>query len=191
MNGDALIQAKTAIEAIAAIVSGKAVIGSGALASGGKLAPARFKAQPASTEEVEACACSKAQYVVQIEKADEEQQTVTGVVLQPEVVDAQGDVYSADVIRTAAHGFLAQFNKKTKLGQQHKNFTAGRFALVESYLAPMGFVINGKTVKEGSWVMAVKVLDPEVWKAVKEGRVTGFSIGGKAKVQQLVKAPAL
>lgn len=116
-----------------------------------------------------------------VAKADEEQ-TVSGIVLQPEVVDAQGDIMSADVIKQAAYDFLSAINKKTKLGLQHTTFPKGKLALCESYVAPNGIVLGAKTVKQGSWIMTVKVLDAELWKKVKEGKITGFSIGGKAKV---------
>jgi len=119
---------------------------------------------------------------VAIAKANEDEQTVTGVVLQPEVVDGQGDIMSADVIKEAAYNFLANFNVKTKLGLQHSTFPKGKLALVESYLAPMNFVLGNKTVKQGSWIMTVKVLDAALWKKVKDGKITGFSIGGRAKV---------
>lgn len=120
--------------------------------------------------------------VVDIAKASEEEQTVTGIVLQPEVVDGQGDIMSSDVIKESAYNFLAGFNATTKLGLQHSTFPKGKLALVESYLAPMNFVLGSKTVKQGSWVMTVKVLDAALWKKVKEGKITGFSIGGRAKV---------
>ena len=119
---------------------------------------------------------------VSIAKANDEQQTVTGVVLQPEVVDGQGDIISAEVIRDAAYKFLANFNRTTKLGLQHSSFPKGKLALVESYIAPISFVLGSKTVKEGSWLMTVKVLDKKLWKKVKDGLITGFSIGGRAKV---------
>jgi DNA adenine methylase len=118
-------------------------------------------------------------------KANTDEQTVTGIVLQPEVVDGQGDIYSADVIRKAAHKFLAAYNKATKLGLQHKDFKK-RFELLESYTAPQELVIKNKTIKEGSWIMTVKVLDSKIWQKVKEGKITGFSIHGKAKVKKLV-----
>lgn len=121
---------------------------------------------------------------IPIAKATLDEQTICGVVLQPEVVDAQGDIMGADVIRRAAHRFLAQYNRVTKLGLMHKDFKP-RFELVESYLAPMDFDLNGFAVKAGSWVMTVKVLDKDVWAKVKKGELTGFSIGGKARVQKL------
>lgn len=122
------------------------------------------------------------QIIVDIAKADHEEQTVTGVVLQPEVVDSQGDIMSAEVIKATAFKFLANFNKTTKLGVQHSVFKKGRLELVESFIAPIDMVLGLKTVKAGSWVMTVKVLDARLWKRVKDGLITGFSIGGKATV---------
>ena len=129
---------------------------------------------------------------IPISKASDEEQTVTGVVLQPEVTDAQGDIYDATVIKAAAYDFLANYNKATKLGKQHNDFKAWqeRFALVESYLAPIEFVMGTNLVKLGSWIMTVKVLDPKIWALVKAGKITGFSIGGKAKVKNLIPTVA-
>ena len=121
---------------------------------------------------------------VPIAKSNLEEQTVTGVVLQPEVVDAQGDIMSVDVIRKAAHKFVSDYNKATKLGFMHKDFSEN-FDLRESYLAPMTFSLNGKSIKEGSWVLVVGVKNPKIWKMVKEGKLKGYSIGGKAKVKKL------
>lgn len=126
--------------------------------------------------------CVEKRFEVSILKASDEEQTVSGVVLQPEVVDGQGDIISAAVIKEAAYAFLMNFNKSTKLGLQHSTFPKGKLALVESYVAPNGIVLGAKTVKQGSWIMTVKVLDGEVWKKVKDGKITGFSIGGRAKV---------
>lgn len=120
--------------------------------------------------------------LIDITKANDEEQTITGVVLQPEVVDAHGDIMSKEVIKETAFRFLMNFNVKTKLGVQHSAFPKGKMALVESYIAPMNFALGVKTVKEGSWIMTVKVLDKALWKKVKDGKITGFSIGGKAKV---------
>jgi len=130
---------------------------------------------------------SKSSFFVPIAKANDEEQTVTGVVLQPEVTDGQGDIYDAAVIKEAAYNYLMNYNKQTELGLQHKEFVKGRFALVESYLAPLDIALGKSVVKAGSWIMTVKVLDSKIWKSVKDGKITGFSIGGKAKVQQLKK----
>jgi len=118
-------------------------------------------------------------------KANIEEQTVTGVVLQPEVVDAQGDIMSAEVIRKAAHNFLSKYNKATKLGFMHKIFGKYKFELYQSWIAPQDVVINGTTVKAGSWVMTVYVGDRKIWKLVKAAKIKGFSIGGKARAKKV------
>lgn len=122
-------------------------------------------------------------FFVSVSKAADEQ-TVTGVVLQPEETDAQGDIISAEVIKKAAHDFLAQYNKKTELGLMHTNFRKN-FELYESWVAPVDLVLKSAVVKAGSWLITVKVKDSEVWKLVKDGKITGFSIGGKAMVTQV------
>lgn len=120
-------------------------------------------------------------------KVAEEERLVSGVVLVPEVVDAHGDVYSAEVIRSAAFNFLANYNAKTTLGLQHKNFNPPT-SLVESYIAPMDFALGATKVKKGTWIASVKVHDEALWKKIKMGLITGFSIGGVAAVRYL-KAP--
>ncbi len=166
----------------------KATVTATALDTGGKLHPKQglpggsgLKDATKPDEDDEAKDVAK-RIFVPILKADE--QIVTGVVLVPEVVDGQGDIYSAEVIRKAAHEFLAAFNKRTKLGLLHEQFNK-RFELLESYLAPGDLVINNRAVKMGSWVITVKVKDGKIWKQVKDGKLRGFSVGGKARVVKL------
>jgi hypothetical protein len=158
------------------------------LPGGSGVAPKKDKVklvpQAKADEEMETHEVQKSIYVPLI-KANNEEQTVTGIVLQPEVVDAQGDIMDKAVIKKAAHTFVAKYNKATKLGLMHKYFGKQQFELLESWIAPHDVVINNMTVKEGSWIMTVKVTDAKVWKLVKEGKLKGFSIGGKAKVQKL------
>lgn len=112
-------------------------------------------------------------------KADNEQRMVYGVVMEPESVDTQGDFAHPQEIEKAAHDYL---ERKQKLGFMHKMFGFGKtLRIMESYLAPCDFEMNGETVKKGSWVMAVRVLEEALWQAVKKGEVTGFSIGGTGK----------
>jgi DNA adenine methylase len=107
-----------------------------------------------------------------IAKADE-QQIVYGVVLEPEVVDAQGDIISAEEIEQAATWWME--NSQT-VGARHRQTADAR--VVQSFIAPVDFDMSGGIVRKGSWVMAVKVYDPSLWAAVKAGEITGFSIGG-------------
>lgn len=113
-----------------------------------------------------------------------EKRLVTGIVLQPDVVDAQGDIIRAEVIMDAAHNFLSKFNLVTKMGLQHKH-TTPNVKLVESYIAPIDMKIGKKLISKGTWLITVKVLDDQIWAAVTAGKITGFSIGGMAKTQRI------
>jgi hypothetical protein len=119
-----------------------------------------------------------------IAKADTERRLVTGMVLVPETVDAQGDIISAEAIELAAHDFLARYNRETELGVQHNSFN-GQAELVESFLAPISYPLEGRTILQGTWMITVHVTDDETWEKVKTGAIAGFSIGGTAKVRRL------
>jgi DNA adenine methylase len=103
---------------------------------------------------------------------------VLGIVLEPEVVDAQGDIYSADEIRQAAHRFMEEFGG---LGLMHRLAVNDQVKVLETYAAPVDFEIAGVTVKKGTWLLGVRVLSDDLWAQVKDGKLTGFSIGGSAR----------
>jgi hypothetical protein len=117
---------------------------------------------------------------IEIAKADEARRTVMGIVLEPEKADAQGDIYSSDVIRESAYSFLRDFNRSTELGLMHKSFGDVGLSLVESFIAPFDMSFGDREIREGSWLMTMRVDDDTLWEGVKEGRLTGFSIGGVA-----------
>ncbi|MCX8207694.1 MAG: XkdF-like putative serine protease domain-containing protein [Methanothrix sp.] len=102
-----------------------------------------------------------------------DQQIVYGIVSEPGVVDLQGDILTPEEIRKAAHNFMM---KSQRIGVEHTR--PAKASIIESYIAPVDFTCNGQRVRKGSWVMAVKIHDPELWAAVKRGEITGFSIAG-------------
>lgn len=102
-----------------------------------------------------------------------DQQIVYGVVIEPNVIDLQGDRLSKSEIRAACHKFM---QTSQRIGKEHSG--VAKASIIESYIAPTDFKCNGQVVKSGSWVMAVKIHDPALWQAVKKGDITGFSIAG-------------
>lgn len=122
------------------------------------------------------------QSVLHKAETTEEERFVLGIVLEPDIVDAQSDTYDAPTIRKAAHLYMERYQN---CGLQHKEMVNDRVVLVESYLAPVDMNINGTVVKAGTWLMGCRY-DTELWKAIKDGKYTGFSIGGyadRAKVE--------
>jgi hypothetical protein len=177
----------------------KGLIASPDVAAAGKLQPAKMPkgkrpkmAEESSDEEKKSApeapqVTKSAPLFAKIVKA--EKRLVTGLVLRPEVTDGQGDIMSAEVIAKAAYDWLARFGKKTQLGLQHSSFKKNedRFVLAESYIAPINFALGSDLVTEGTWLMTVKVLDDDIWEAVKAGEITGFSIGGRATAEELTE----
>ena len=114
---------------------------------------------------------------IKLFKADKagEEQFVMGVVLEPEVEDSQTDIYNEDEVRKAAHWFMEHDGL---LGLQHEEQLGEGAVLLENYLMPVDGMIGGQHVKKGSWIMGWRIVDPQIWAAIKAGRFTGFSIGG-------------
>jgi site-specific DNA-adenine methylase len=113
---------------------------------------------------------------IQLLKTDEER-FVLGVVLEPETVDAQKDIYSAAEVREAAHRFMEEYQN---VGLMHRQLVNDRVKILESYVAPVDLEVGGGHVKKGAWLLAVRVEDDDLWKQVKDGTLSGYSIGGNA-----------
>lgn len=121
----------------------------------------------------------KKSFVILDKKDDEkDEQIVYGIVLEPDTVDAQQDIYSAEEVRTAAHKYMADFQNA---GLMHQKTINDKAKVIESYLAPCDFTLGGQKVIKGTWVMAMQILDAKVWQEAKSGGLTGFSIGGSAQ----------
>jgi len=111
---------------------------------------------------------------------DDDRHLVYGIVMEPDEVDTQGDITSADEIEKAAHRFM---ERSRVMGKGHVD--VAKAMPVESYIAPTSFDLGGQNIKAGSWVMASKVLDDELWEAIKGGDFTGFSIGAYTRRVEL------
>ncbi|MCO5157866.1 MAG: XkdF-like putative serine protease domain-containing protein [Aquamicrobium sp.] len=109
---------------------------------------------------------------VQIKKQDDEQQLVYGEVYAPGFPDSQGDFMTVETIQEMAHGFMRK-GLVTKIDVQHSQQESGCY-VVESFIAREGDL----TFIPGSWVLGVKVPDPEIWSLVKSGELNGFSLDG-------------
>ena len=117
-------------------------------------------------------------------KEADEQKLVYGIVYEPDTVDAHGDFMTAAEIEKAAHGFLKDARQ---IDKQH-DFQGGVGEVVESYVAPADFEMNGETIKKGSWVLVTKASE-EVWEQIKKGEITGYSMAGTAETIENQEKP--
>lgn len=131
-------------------------------------------------------------------KVDDEKRQVFGyasiVELDGEpVIDRQGDYISSEEIEKAAYAYVQNSRKG---GHQHKRDGENPFHasnMIESIVfTPEKIEKMGlpSSTPVGWWV-GYKVEDEETWQKVKKGEVTGFSIHGKGKRQEIDPAELL
>ena len=116
--------------------------------------------------------------IVPLEKEKGDEHIVYGIVYEPNEVDAQGDQANAEEIKKAAYDFME--NVQT-FKVNHKNKKV-KVKILENYIAPVEFTIEKRNVKKGSWVLVLRILDGKIWKSIKKGELTGYSMAGYAKV---------
>lgn len=118
-------------------------------------------------------------YTVPLRKSDVEGKFY-GVVLEPDLPDAHGDVFGAPAIEEAAHAFMRDYamsKAEHSPDVQHGGGDAGA-DLLENYVAPVDMELGGQPVTKSSWVQAWQINDPLVKAEINEGKLTGLSLEG-------------
>jgi len=116
---------------------------------------------------------------VRVLKAEKEAELriVVGVVSEPKT-DSQEDLAPKIEIRDAAWKFM-EFYRGTGL-MHRERLLKGQVRICESWIQRGDTEINGEPVYNGSWLMTWRIVDDSLWKDVKDGKLTGFSIQGSA-----------
>lgn len=104
-----------------------------------------------------------------IYSVETDQQLVTGQIYAPNVLDSHGHYMTTDELRQVAHKFM-QDGLITSIDLQHNNVTVPA-TIVESFIARKG----DPDFEEGAWVATTKIDDPVIWRAVKDGKINGYS----------------
>lgn len=139
---------------------------------------------------------------VPIVKLAKQKQVVYGVVLDPYIVDAHADWCPPEAIEETAHNWLVQ---SRQMKEQHEKPLAA--VPVESWLMPYPtqedyeaavareahriwkLRFGSEWVHSGSWVLGVRVLDPEAWAQVLSGELDAYSIGGQGMRTEIDRVP--
>lgn len=111
-------------------------------------------------------------------KQDDDKRLVTCVVYEPFVKDTHGDYMLPEDIEKAAHEFMAKYGEGSDI--QHDNKKAN-VDIVESWVAKTDTTVGGQEIKKGTWMATARVNDDLIWKSIKDGVLTGFSMGGTAQ----------
>ena len=123
------------------------------------------------------------QNTVEVTKSvDEEQRMALFVVLEPDAVDAHGDTYSADEVEKACNNF----NEHCMKANLFHRVETDSFKIAQSFITPASFdTDDGRHIQKGSWLTWCRFDNDALWGMVKEGTVSGISIGGRAQVEEL------
>ena len=111
---------------------------------------------------------------IPILKVDDERRIVTGIVYEPDALDAHDEFMTAEEIEKSAHQFLKDYRN---IDKQH-DFVGGQADVVESWIAKDDGKLGEQEIKKGAWLISVHVPDDDTWGEIKKGELTGFSMGG-------------
>lgn len=114
---------------------------------------------------------------------DKDQHIFYGIVYEPDITDAQGDIANAQEIQKACYHFM-EHSQTFLVKHKGDRITAH---ILENYLAPVDFEIEKHVIKQGAWVLALRILDNDVWEAIKKGELAGYSMAGIAHGTDLTK----
>ncbi len=112
---------------------------------------------------------------------NEELKQVLFIAMVPDETDLHGDTTSAVEVSKACHNF----NMYCRKANLFHLVETDSFSIVESYIAPVDFVLGEKIVKAGTWLVNLQVHTEDVWQLVKSNQINGVSISALASVQSL------
>lgn len=102
-----------------------------------------------------------------------------GAVLIPGQIDYHENWADEDEIRKACRSYM----DRQQGGLQHKVMVKrDGMRLTQNFVAPVDFEKEGLFIRKGSWVVEFEISDDKLKNAIRTGKYTGFSIGGKAKI---------
>jgi len=116
----------------------------------------------------------------EIRKTDAKLQRVYGIVYAPGQVDSQGDYADADVIRRAATQFMRSYNQEA-IDTEH-SFDWEMALVAESWLIRKGDPLFPEE-PDGAWAVGIQIYDPDLWKRLESGELTGLSLAGMAEYE--------
>ena len=113
---------------------------------------------------------------------NQEQRLVGGIIYEPNVVDADGDVIdNPDDIFHAMKTFML---KGGIMKVMHEGEAVSVYP-VESFQPETDIEKGGSTIPAGAWYMTAYVDDDGLWEKCKNGEFTGFSMSGRANFEVL------
>jgi len=118
---------------------------------------------------------------MKFKKLSSSKHIVGGIVYEPEELDTDGEWATAEDIEQAAH-FYMEKSQGVKVMHDGEYLDMDAVCVLESFIAEEKTTKDGGIVPEGAWYMKMRINDPNLWMACKEGELTGFSMAGFANI---------
>lgn len=97
------------------------------------------------------------------------ERVVMAEVVIPDTPNTYGDIYTKEAVKDFCYTFAM---KGFGIDVNHDNVeVTGKVFVVESFIARPG----DPDFIEGSWVVAMKILDDDIWQMVLDGEINGYS----------------
>ena len=122
----------------------------------------------------------------EIVKTDDELMRAYGIVYAPDQPDSHGDSADAATIRKAQAAFMREGRLKN-IDIEH-SFTPEMAFVAESWLVRQGDALFPDE-PAGAWAVGIQVGDPDLWRQLKSGALTGLSLAGTARMEPDPAAP--
>lgn len=108
---------------------------------------------------------------MEFKKSVIEERLVYGEVYAPDRPDVHNEFMSAESIKKMAHNFIKN-NNSNSVDLNHDNKLLEGVSVVESFIARP----DDPDYIEGAWVVCMHVDNDEIWQAILNGEITGFSL---------------
>ena len=117
---------------------------------------------------------------IEIAKTDDSQHLVWLIVAKPRTLDTDEQWFEIEDIELMSHRFMVKY----KLGEafifeEHKTKLPDVF-VAGSEIAKVDYVLNGREIPKGTWIVTLYIPNPETWKKIQTGELAGASIRGPA-----------
>ncbi len=124
----------------------------------------------------------KSEREIYIAKADNSRRLIWMIVAKPRELDTDEQWFEAGDVELMAHRYLVRHVLgESHIFEEHEKKLSSVF-LVQSYIAPVDFVLNERRISEGTWVVVLWIPNDDIWEKVKTGKLRGASPRGPAKL---------
>ncbi len=124
--------------------------------------------------------------MIRIARTDDARMMAFGIVYAPDQPDSHGDSADAATIRRAAYEFMRE-GRSRNVDLEH-SFTPEMAYVAESWIVRAADPLF-PAEPEGSWAVGIQIGDPEIWRQLKAGDLTGISLAGIAHATPAAPAP--